>query len=203
MPDEIILLTGGAEGPHLANILTQINSELSIECVESLDQLQGICQLSPHSKSTVRRLIAYCTDVIVPTGILQAMTGPAYNFHPGPPAYPGAHAASFAIYDGARKFGVCAHEMAPRVDSGSIVGVEEFGVPENARFLDLEILAYKKLFQLFGRLADNLASRDVPLDRLDISWGDRKTRKADFARMKVFDADMDEAEIRRRWRAFG
>ncbi len=207
MPNEIVLLTGGVEGPHLANVLVELNPRLFVACVETLDQLRDAC-LSPapdgHPEAGFqRRLIAYCTDVIVPPEILGCVASPAYNFHPGPPAYPGTGVANFAIYDGARTFGVCAHEMEASVDSGTIVGVDEFDIPENIRFMDLELLAYKQLFVLFVRLAPDLACSDQPLAGIDAEWGSRKTTKADLQRMQTVTAEMSEDEIRLRWRAFG
>jgi len=207
MLTEIVLLTGGAEGEYLANVLSHANPELSITCVETADELREACLSSGpverpddgHDDGHGCRLIAYC----MPQDVLDGVASPAYNFHPGPPEYPGSSAASFAIYDGAGTFGVCAHEMQARVDSGAIVGVDAFDIPESTRFIDLEILAYKQMLKLFQRLAPDLACSDEPLARLDIKWGERKTSKADVERMKEITADMSEDEIRLRWRAFG
>ena len=75
------------------------------------------------------RLISMLTDVIVPENILSGLDGPAYNFHPGPPEYPGSHAASFAVYYDADGFGVTLHEMAAQVDSGPIIEVRRYDMP--------------------------------------------------------------------------
>lgn len=203
MLNEIVLLTGGVEGPHLAMVLANHNPDLSIICVETVSELETAC-ISPETElASARRLIAYCTNVIVPTSVLDAVMTPAYNFHPGPPTYPGAHAASFAIYEDARLFGVSAHVMERSVDSGAIVGVDWFDVPENLRFMDLELLAYGQLLNLFNRLAPWMATNEEPLPALEMVWGERKTTSADFERMKEFSADMSEEEIKLRWRAFG
>jgi len=205
MPTEIVLLSGGVEGEYLANVLGQANPKLSVVCVETAEGLAEAClpACDGDGPENGRRLIAYCTNVIVPRKILDHVASPAYNFHPGPPCYPGTGAANFAIYDGATTFGVCAHEMLAKVDSGAIVGVDEFDIPAKTRFIDLEILAYKQMLKLFQRLAPDLACSDLPLLPIDASWGKRKTSKADLERMKGITADMSEDEIRLRWRAFG
>jgi len=206
MLNEIVLLTGEVEGPHLAAVLTSHNPELSVICAETASELKVAClagEAGAPDSGINRRLIAYCTNVIVPASVLDAVTHPAYNFHPGPPTYPGAHASSFAIYEGARRFGVTAHVMERSVDSGAIVGVDWFDVPENERFLDLELKAYGQMLHLFNRLAHWLATSEVPLTELDMSWGARKTTTADYEKMKQFDGDMSEEEIKLRWRAFG
>src|SRR5258707_14038024 len=66
------------------------------------------------------RLVAFTSETIVPPHILHALGHGAYNFHPGPPAYPGWAPAHFALYDRARVFGATAHVMTERVDAGPI-----------------------------------------------------------------------------------
>ena len=45
------------------------------------------------------RLFSVGAGFIVPSRILQAIGGPAYNLHPGPPEYPGLFPSVFALYD--------------------------------------------------------------------------------------------------------
>ncbi|MED5395542.1 MAG: formyltransferase family protein [Pseudomonadota bacterium] len=202
MPEEIILLTGEAEAPHLASVLQNYRPGLSVFISQSLDQVEATCR-APEPAGGSRRLIAYCTSVIVPAAVIDAMSGPAYNFHPGPPTYPGARAASFAIYESVGRFGATAHVMLEKVDAGPIVGVDWFDVPEGIKFMDLEIMAYKALFTLFKRLARHLATNDAPLPEISAQWTGRKTTEQDFKTMQILVADMSEDEIRLRYRAFG
>jgi len=153
--------------------------------------------------SGVRRLIAFSTSVIVPKAILDGLEIPAYNFHPGPPTYPGSHAASFALYDGVEHFGATAHVMEEKVDCGPIVAAEWFVVPEKARFLDLEIKTYELLLKIFADLVPHLATSDKPLPAIDAQWSGSKHTNAEFEAVKELKPDMDEAEINLRFRAFG
>jgi methionyl-tRNA formyltransferase len=202
MLEEIVLLTGEVEAPFLGDMLCQFNPALNIIHAETKDQLRDICAISP-SNGDARRLIAFCTAVIVPASVLESLPGPAYNFHPAPPSYPGSHPASFAIYEGADLYGVTAHEMAPAVDAGAIVAVDWFDVPSNPRFTELETLAYKALVGLFSQLAERLATDETPLPPSGDVWFGHKRTNRDFERMQAFTADMDEEEIKRRFRAFG
>ena len=200
MPSEIVLLTGDAEAPHLGSVLRRYNPRLRIVHARNRRELLDAC---PADGIHMRRLIAFCTPVIVPEEILNAVMPPAYNFHPGPPTYPGSHVASFAIYDDANMFGATAHEMASKVDSGLIVGVEWFQVPDGLRFTDLELKAFDALVSLFIQLAPHLALNDAPLEHLDMAWAGKATTNTDYERMRAIDETMSEAEIKRRFRAFG
>jgi len=200
MPDEVLLLCGDAEAPHLARVLGEENRQLTIIHVGGRESLLEAA-LAP--KPGFRRLIAFCTSVIVPADVLAAVDGPAYNFHPGPPTYPGSHAASFAVYDGAEQFGATVHEMTAKVDAGAIVAVEWFDVQAEYRFQDLEIKAFQALARLFRDLAPALASDRNPLPRQDIEWSGQRWTNKDFERMQEIDETTSEDEIRRRFRAFG
>ncbi|HEX9568430.1 MAG TPA: formyltransferase family protein [Rhodospirillales bacterium] len=202
MPEEVVLLTGEVEGPHFRAILQSVNRSLIVHHAETLEALAAICG-APTQGGGLRRLVAFSTGVVVPPAILDGLRTPAYNFHPGPPTYPGSHAASFAVYEGAERFGATVHEMTAQVDSGPIVAVEWFEMPANVRFMDLELATYKVLLKLFADLAPTLATSDAPLPRIDVNWSGRRRTKAEFEKMKVLEADMDEAEIRLRYRAFG
>jgi methionyl-tRNA formyltransferase len=204
MPPEIVLLTGEAEVPHLTEVLKEHRSDISVKPVYSLAELENICQ-NPGING--RRLIAYCTSIIVPGSILDELGSPAYNFHPGPPAYPGVYPANFAIYDGVMEFGVTAHVMTEKVDEGVIVGTHSFDVDPNANFNDLEIKAYLELFALFKKLGPQLVNLGEPLAEPGVPWGSRKTTLKEYNKLRhsdpIQDALLSAEEKKRRERAFG
>ena len=195
---EIVLLSGAREAPHLTTFLKRQNPALVVTHVETRDDL--ICTCYPSRPSA--RLIAFCTSTVVPGDVLETFNAGAYNFHPGPPTYPGRHPASFAIYEGARQFGVTAHEMARRVDSGPIVGVEWFDMPTFPRLSQVEQMSFEAAVRLFMRLGPLLASSSLPLPRLDERWSGWKSRQSDFEAMCTLPLDIPADELNRRIRAF-
>ncbi len=195
-------MTGEVEGPHFRTMLESCKSHLVIVHAQTLEQLETAF-LRPPGGGGCRRLIAFSTSVIVPKTVLDMLQVPAYNFHPGPPTYPGSHAASFAIYDGAEHFGATVHVMEEKVDCGPIVAVEWFVVPEKARFLDLELRTYELLLKMFADRVRHLAASDDPLPVIDAQWSGKKHTDAEFEAMRELEADMPEAEINLRFRAFG
>lgn len=195
---EIVLLTGTREAPHLTDFLKRQNPALTVTHVETRDDL--VCACYPPRPAA--RLIAFCTSTVVPGDILETFAGRGYNFHPGPPNYPGRHPASFAIYEGARRFGVTAHEMLPRVDSGPIVGVEWFEMPATPRLSELEGLSFEAAVRLFMQLGPRLTTSATPLPRLDEQWSGWKSRQSDFDRMCALPLDIGAEEMDRRVRAF-
>jgi methionyl-tRNA formyltransferase len=198
MPREIILLTGPQEGPHLSDFLHRHNAALTINHVQSRDEL--VVALHPPRHGV--RLIGFCTSVVVPGELLTTMDCGAYNFHPGPPTYPGKHPASFAIYEGADRFGATAHEMRPKVDSGAIIDVEWFDMPREPRLSQLESLTFDAAVRLFTRLGPALATSAAPLPPSGLAWSGWKSTQRDFDAMAELTPEIAAEDLERRLRAF-
>ena len=195
----IILLTATAHQQRvLGHLLKTHNPALSFRAALTLDELAAI---EAHVLRDAR-LVAFTTGVVVPRFLLQALGHGAYNFHPGPPNYPGWAPAHFALYDGARAFGATMHAMTPRVDSGPIIGLESFAIPAGASVRDLEQIAYIRLGHLFWRKARELACNSEPLPQLPIAWSGIKSTRRMYRDLCALPREIDADELKRRIRAF-
>jgi methionyl-tRNA formyltransferase len=199
MFDTIILLTGPAEQPVLSAVLRRENPRLTVRAVATLAELQSI---EPHVLRHAR-LIAFATTVVVPARILNTLGYGAYNFHPGPPHYPGRAPAHFAFYERATEFGATAHIMVERVDAGPIVDVELFAIPPDTTVMKLEELVYKRMARLFWRLAHDLATQAGPLPELPLRWSGQKSSVRLYADMCEIPAAISKDDLDRRIAAFG
>src|SRR5215471_2734746 len=141
MFDTILLLTGPPEQAALAPVLRRRNPRLAIEPIATMEELRAV------DTSLLRRsrLVAFVTMVIVPGEILAAIGHGAFNFHPGPPDFPGWAPAHFALYAQARQFGVTFHVMKGLIDSGPILDADLFPVAPGTSVLALEETAYARL----------------------------------------------------------
>jgi methionyl-tRNA formyltransferase len=198
MFDTIILLTGAIERPIFTAVLRAHNPHLTIPPVATLAELNA---LEPDLLARAR-LIAYTTGIVVPANVLDRLGYGAYNFHPGPPSYPGWAPAHFAFYRRAAEFGATAHAMVARVDEGPIVGVETFPIPPDASVAIIEGMAYARLSYLFWSLAHALACRSEPLAQLPIRWSGTKTTRRDYAAIQGINLNISRDELDRRIKAF-
>jgi methionyl-tRNA formyltransferase len=163
-----------------------------------LIELQAVLAQTPAA-----RLVAFGSGVIVPPRILAALTGPAYNFHAGPPEVRGLFPSVFALYDGAVNFGVTCHEMSDTVDSGPIVAVDRFAVPKNADREALDRLTYQSLLGLAEKLGAALRDTSTPLPHAEEKWSGPIRTRADFNTLCELPANLDAAEFQKRYRAIG
>ncbi len=192
--DTIILLTSEVEYALLASVLQSHNPQLILRPVVTF---ADVTALEPQSLRQAR-LIAFATDVVVTPNVLDQLGYGAYNFHPGPPHFPGWRPAHFAIHHHATEFGATAHVMLERVDAGPIVGVELFRIPTGSTVSSLEELVYAQMARLFCRLGQPLATQSEPLAELPIRWSGKKTTRRSFAAMCGIPPDISTDELNRR-----
>jgi methionyl-tRNA formyltransferase len=199
MFDTIILLSGEAERRALPFALFGHNPRLTVKPVQTLADLDA---LDSHFLARAR-LISFVTPVIVPGDILHRLGYGAFNFHPGPPDYPGWAPSHFALYHRETMFGVTAHVMVERVDAGPIVGVTRFPIPPGTSVLSLEGLAYAHLAQLFWSMAGQFATDAAPPPALPLQWGVKKYSRRAYRAICDIPLDIPKDELDRRLKVFG
>jgi methionyl-tRNA formyltransferase len=199
MFDTIILLSGAAEHLTFPHVLLGHNPLLTVISVSSSADLDAL------NSDLLRRarLIAFVTPVIVPQAFLTRLGYGAFNFHPGPPDYPGWAPAHFALYNRETQFGATAHVMTERVDAGPIIDVALFPVPAQISVFGLEGLAYAHLAQLFWRMAKSLATDPEPPRTLSLKWGSKKYSRRAYRTMCDIPLDIPKDELQRRIEVFG
>ena len=199
MFDTIILLTGPVEQAVLASALHGHNPGLTVHWAASHDDLARL-DAATLARS---RLLGFVTPVVVPASMLDALGFGAYNFHPGPPQYPGWAPAHFALYERATEFGATVHAMAARVDCGPIVEAVSFSVPADISVQGLEGLAYAHVAKLFWRLARHLATDPAALPACDLQWSRQKYSRSAYRAICDIPVDISKDELDRRLRVFG
>lgn len=198
MPQRLLLLTGSFEAGILVPHLARLTPDCLIQPVDSRMALEAALEVSAGRT----RLLAFCTSVIVPRRLLDALPGPAYNIHPGPPTYPGRHPECWGAYDRLPRFGATLHEMAPRVDEGRIIDVHWFDLPPGAGQIEFGFGAFRGALQLLLRWASALTGDDGDLPISAYRWSGRKTTHDDLEAMCRIGPDIDAEEFERRRHAF-
>jgi methionyl-tRNA formyltransferase len=199
MFDTIILLAGEAERVAMPPVLRGHNPLLTVISVgTSADLVALSSDLLERA-----RLIAFVTPEIVSKSTLARLGYGAFNFHPGPPSYPGWAPSHFALYERATEFGATVHVMVEQVDAGQIIDVARFAIPAGISVLGLEGLAYAHLAHLFWRMAKSLATDPKPPPTLPIKWGSKKYSRRAYRAICDIPLDIPKDELDRRIEVFG
>lgn len=152
------------------------------------------------AEATYDWMLSYLSPWIVPASLLARVRGPAINFHPGPPEYPGIGCTNFAIYEGAQTYGVTCHEMASAVDTGRIVKVVRFPPYPTDTVLSITQRAYAHLATRCYEMVDRLLA-GAPLPASEERWTRRPFRRSELDALCRLTTDMTQDEIQRRLRA--
>ncbi len=197
---QILLLADADELPDLTRLFWNTAPDARIQGVSTRAELEAATQ----SPGDDLRLVAFCTDIIVPAAVLARLPGPAYNVHPGPPWVRGIYPSVFALYHGDDTFGATLHEITNEIDSGPIVAIDEAPITEGMDRLSLETLARSLVTNLLAGMALPLLTSDAPLPHLTgASWSGPSWTRKDFDDLCRLPDDVTADEWRRRHRAVG
>lgn len=192
--DKLWFLTNSQDEALLRFLHEEIQAYLPVVILKKIDE-NIMSQLSHKDL-----LVSYATSHIVSAAVFKQIGG-AYNIHAASPTYPGRDPHHFAIYYGETLYGATAHVMEERVDSGAIVDVEYFDVPEKITPDILLQMADNAAITLIKRFLPRAICQSFPLPSKDIVWGTKKTTRKDFQALCEIPLNISEAELKRRIKA--
>lgn len=145
-------------------------------------------------------LISFISSWIYPESLLGNAAFAAINFHPGSPEYPGTGCTNFAIYEGAKEYGVTCHHMDAGVDAGKIIAVKRFSISENDSVYKVTQLCYKLIEEMFYEIMNGVL-KGQPLPETNEKWKRKPYTRKQLDELCTITPGMTEEEIERRIRA--
>ena len=145
-------------------------------------------------------IISYLSPWIIKKSILNKTKFYNINFHPGPPNYPGTGCYNFAIYNQEKYYGVTAHLMNAKVDTGKILAVKKFKINKNTTLTGLINLSYSKMYDLF-KIVINKYLNNKLLPNADIPWKRKPYKRSDLENLCIIKKNFKKKEILRRIRS--
>lgn len=195
----VIILTQPEFAGPFTEVLRAVAPGTDVTVAVSLADLEGAIAQDRNES----RILSIGSSVIVPRRVLENLASPAYNLHPGPPNYPGIFPSVFALYEGAREFGVTLHEMAPVVDSGAVCSVERFPIDPRWDRLALDTHTFVVLMHVLRCMGPALADVHTPLPYSGDVWSGRRRTRKDFDALCRLPEGFSGEELTRRLRAVG
>ena len=144
--------------------------------------------------------ISYISPWIIPSEMLNSTKKWSINFHPGPPEYSGIGCTNFAIYDGAKSFGVTAHIMEEKIDSGRILNVKRFPIyPEDTVYSLTQRCYDNLLLQFYQVMGFIFKKKSAPTSNQ--KWSRKPYTRKQLNSLCEIHWDMSYEEIMRRIKA--
>ncbi|MEO5882998.1 MAG: formyltransferase family protein [Caldimonas sp.] len=124
----------------------------------------------------------------------------AINFHPAPlPQYKGCGGYNLAVLESCTEWGVTAHYMDEKIDTGEIIEVDRFPIdPESETARRLEGVCQERLYQQFVRVVEQVVKHEARLPTAPNEGGRYVSRLAMEQMKEVRPGD----DVRRKIRAF-
>ena len=139
-------------------------------------------------------IISYLSPWIIKKNILNKTRFYNINFHPGPPNYPGIGCYNFAIYNQEKYYGVTAHLMNAKVDTGKILGVKKFKISKDITLAKLINLSYLKMYDLFREIVNKALSNKF-FPKNNISWKRKPYKRSDLENLCLIKKNFNNKEI--------
>lgn len=158
-------------------------------------------KLPPHVLNWQGDLfISFISSWIYPGALLNSAKCAAINFHPGSPEYPGTGCTNFAIYEGAREYGITCHHMNSQVDAGNIIMVKRFPVSTTDTVYDVTQHCYRLIEESFYELMETILKKEA-LPVSTEQWKRKPFTRKQLDELCTVTPDMSEEEIELRIRA--
>ena len=92
--------------------------------------------------------------------------------------------------------------MNEHVDSGPIIAINLFTIPQDCNRQTLVDLTFQHLFSLLTQHLKELIENQSELIELPIEWGHKKFTSKDYSAYYIISEDIDKAELDLRIKAF-
>ena len=145
-------------------------------------------------------IISYLSPWIITNNLLNKTKLYNINFHPGPPNYPGIGCYNFAIYNQEKFYGVTAHIMNSKVDTGKILGVKKFKINKHITLDKLINLSYLKMYELFKDIVNKTLKNEL-FPSSNISWKRKPYKRIDLENLCLLKKNYKKNEILKRIRS--
>ena len=116
-------------------VITNYNHKVSKQLIQYLEFKKidfDYIDSSKKKKIKITReydyLISFLNSVYIDKNMRKKIKKNSYNFHPGPPEYPGFGCYNFALLDSVSSYGCTVHLINDNFDNGKILRVNKFKV---------------------------------------------------------------------------
>ena len=147
-------------------------------------------------------LISFLNSMYISRSVRKKIKINSFNFHPGPPEYPGFGCYNFALLDKVNLYGSTVHIMNDKFDSGKIVNVKKFKF--SYKKFNLEKLISKTHENIIKQAKDFI--NDIQNNKLKIKgnlkWKKKAYTKKEFETARKINLKDTKKNILKKIKAF-
>jgi methionyl-tRNA formyltransferase len=184
---------------HLLGLGFEVNTILSSKRGEKFPDDCG--------RDSYDYIFCFRSYFIIPKSILTSTRYYNINFHPGSPKYPGSGGLNLTLFNKDKEFGVTAHSMDEKIDSGDIIEYRSFKVNEFDNIMSLLDRTHNYLFCLFVELTTKIREEGEKfikdkIKKNTVNWSKDVTKISEINKFQIIEKNISELELSKRIRSF-
>jgi methionyl-tRNA formyltransferase len=134
-------------------------------------------------------ILSFRSLLILPNSVIKNAKIAAINFHPGPPEYRGVGCLNYSIFNDDSHYGVTAHLMNHKIDSGKILKVLRYRISKKKNLDKILEQTHQKLFLLITLFINLIADNKFNINNLI------KNNKEKWSKVIKLRSDLDNFYI--------
>ena len=147
-------------------------------------------------------LISFLNPIYINAKNRKKIKKNSFNFHPGPPEYPGFGCYNFALLDETKFYGSTVHLMNDKFDNGKIVDVKKFKIThKNISLENLIFKTHKNLLNQGKKFILQLLNSNITF-KTKYKWPRKAITKKNFERARQIKFTDSKVKILKKIRAF-
>ncbi len=147
-------------------------------------------------------LISFLNSKYINKEIIEKIRNESFNFHPGPPEYPGFGCYNFALLDKVNFYGSTIHMINDRFDNGKIINVKKFKTSYKTLNLDKLIsMTHKSIFEQAKNFISSLIKGQIKKND-NFKWKRKAYSKKEFEIAREIKLKDTKANIKKKIKAF-
>ena len=147
-------------------------------------------------------LISFLNSVYINKNVRKKIKINSFNFHPGPPEYPGFGCYNFALLDKTNFYGTTVHIIDDKFDNGEIVNVNKFKVLYKELSLEKLIkITHKKILEQAKDFIKDILNKQLKT-KSNFRWKKKAYTKKQFEIARKIKLNDSKRNILRKIKAF-
>lgn len=190
-------------------VITNYNHKVSKQLIQYLEFKKidfDYIDSSKKKKIKITReydyLISFLNSVYIDKNMRKKIKKNSYNFHPGPPEYPGFGCYNFALLDSVRSYGCTVHLINDNFDNGKILRVNKFKVSFKKMNLEKLIeMTHKNIIKQAKKFINDILNDKLKIDN-KLKWKKKAFTKKEFEIAREIKLNDSKKNILKKIKAF-
>lgn len=200
-----ILFLFGDKDYHAKKLVLSLKKKVNLK-VNFFSKKKKIKKLFNKRNGFYDFIFCFRSKYILSYSDIKKSKFPPINFHPGPPEYRGYGCVNFALYKNSKNYGITAHLINEKIDSGKIINVKRFKIKKKDNVSSLLKKTHSELFFMAKKTIFDLLKRPNTISTLlkkskKEKWSKVIKSKKDLDKLYEIAVNSSQNEIKRKIRS--